>query len=90
MSGVNDIGAIDQPERLANIVIGDQNTDATLREVAHELLALELLALLLEAPTDDSVELAVSFTKDVGYTLQEVAPQVPPPPLPFASPSARL
>jgi pre-mRNA-splicing factor CWC22 len=31
--------------------------------VAHEILALELLTLLLERPTDDSVEVAVSFVR---------------------------
>lgn len=31
--------------------------------VLHELVALELLTLLLENPTDDSVEVAVGFVK---------------------------
>eukprot|EP00803_Ostreobium_quekettii_P000150 evm.model.scf_11.29 EVM.evm.TU.scf_11.29 scf_11:256419-264268(+) len=43
--------------------------------VAHELLALELLMVLLENPSDNSVEVAVSFTKEVGATLQELSPQ---------------
>ena len=37
-----------------------------LLEVAHELLALQLLTVLLEEPTDDSVESAVNFTKEIG------------------------
>ena len=45
------------------------------QQLAHELLALELLALLLERPSDDSVELAVQFTKEVGQTLTEVSPR---------------
>lgn len=35
-------------------------------QVAHELLALQLLTVLLEEPTDDSVEIAVNFTKEIG------------------------
>lgn len=35
-------------------------------QVAHELLALQLLTVLLEDPTDDSVEIAVNFTKEIG------------------------
>ena len=31
--------------------------------VLHELVALELLTLLLEEPSDDSVEVAVGFIK---------------------------
>lgn len=44
------------------------------QQVAHELLALQVLALLLEAPTDDSVEVAISFVKDCGALLSEVSP----------------
>jgi len=42
--------------------------------VAHEILALQLLALLLEAPTDDSVEVAVAFTRECGAALSVCAP----------------
>ena len=45
------------------------------QQVEHELLALEILALLLEKPSDDSVELAVGFVKEVGATLLEVSPK---------------
>lgn len=44
-------------------------------QVAHELLALQLLTVLLEEPTDDSVEIAVAFVKEVGQLLQELSPQ---------------
>jgi pre-mRNA-splicing factor CWC22 len=44
------------------------------QQVAHEIIALQLLALLLERPTDDSVEVAVSFTKEVGALLGSVSP----------------
>ena len=33
------------------------------QQVLHELVALEVLTLLLEDPTDDSVEVAVGFLK---------------------------
>ncbi|WFD45197.1 pre-mRNA-splicing factor cwc22 [Malassezia psittaci] len=45
------------------------------QRVAHELLALEILVLLLEHPTDDSVELAVAFMREVGQFLAEEAPK---------------
>ncbi|KAF6019582.1 ncm [Bugula neritina] len=45
------------------------------QEVAHELLALEVLTLLLEKATDDSVELAVGFLKECGQKLTEVSPK---------------
>ncbi|OAY82362.1 Pre-mRNA-splicing factor CWC [Ananas comosus] len=42
--------------------------------VAHELVALELLTVLLENPTDDSVEVAVGFVKECGALLQDISP----------------
>ena len=44
-------------------------------QVAHELLALQLLTILLEDPTDDSVEVAVNFVKEVGQLLEELSPR---------------
>jgi pre-mRNA-splicing factor CWC22 len=44
-------------------------------QIAHELLSLQLLTVLLEEPTDDSVEIAVGFVKEVGQILQELSPQ---------------
>lgn len=41
--------------------------------VAHEILALEILTLLVEVPTDDSVEVAIAFLKECGMKLQEVS-----------------
>ncbi|KAG1464324.1 hypothetical protein G6F46_002907 [Rhizopus delemar] len=43
--------------------------------VAHEILALQILALLLERPTDDSVEIAVGFMREVGAHLANVSPK---------------
>ncbi|KAJ8916237.1 hypothetical protein NQ315_016376 [Exocentrus adspersus] len=43
------------------------------QRVAHEILALEILTLLVETPTDDSVEVAISFLKECGQKLTEVS-----------------
>uniref|UniRef100_S4RMU5 Pre-mRNA-splicing factor CWC22 homolog n=1 Tax=Petromyzon marinus TaxID=7757 RepID=S4RMU5_PETMA len=45
------------------------------QNVAHEVLSLEILTLLLERPTDDSVEVAVGFLKECGLKLTEVSPR---------------
>jgi pre-mRNA-splicing factor CWC22 len=45
------------------------------QQVAHEILALQILVLLLETPTDDSVEIAVSFMREVGAFLAETSPK---------------
>lgn len=43
--------------------------------VCHEILALELMSLFLENSTDDSVELAVAFIKEVGKRVYELCPK---------------
>ncbi|XP_030747877.1 pre-mRNA-splicing factor CWC22 homolog [Sitophilus oryzae] len=43
------------------------------QSVAHEILALEILTLLIETPTDDSVEVAIAFLKECGQKLTEVS-----------------
>ncbi|XP_053606485.1 pre-mRNA-splicing factor CWC22 homolog [Plodia interpunctella] len=43
------------------------------QRVAHEILALELLTLLVETPTDDSVEVSIAFLKECGQKLTEVS-----------------
>ncbi|RWS26408.1 pre-mRNA-splicing factor CWC22-like protein, partial [Leptotrombidium deliense] len=45
------------------------------QEVAHEVVALELLTLLLENTTNDSVEVAVGFLKECGMKLSELSPR---------------
>ena len=45
------------------------------QQVVHELIALELLTVLLSTPTNDSVEVAIEFVKECGYTLHELTPQ---------------
>lgn len=45
------------------------------QRVVHEIVALEMLVLLLEKPTDDSVEVAVGFMREVGAFLTEEAPK---------------
>lgn len=43
------------------------------QRVSHEILALEILTLLVESPTDDSVEVAIAFLKESGQKLTEVS-----------------
>ncbi|RGB34802.1 MIF4G-domain-containing protein [Rhizophagus diaphanus] len=43
--------------------------------VAHEIVALQILVLLLEHPTSDSVEVAVGFMRECGAHLAEVSPK---------------
>ncbi|MCL7028993.1 hypothetical protein MKW94_005131, partial [Papaver nudicaule] len=44
-------------------------------QVAHEIIALELLTVLLENPMDDSVEVAVGFVTECGALLQDITPK---------------
>lgn len=43
--------------------------------IVDKVLALQILALLLERPTDDSVEIAVGFMREVGALLANVCPK---------------
>ncbi|OTF77763.1 hypothetical protein BLA29_005098, partial [Euroglyphus maynei] len=43
------------------------------QNVAHEILALEILILLLENATNDSVEVAIAFLKECGAKLEDVS-----------------
>uniref|UniRef100_F6R2U8 Pre-mRNA-splicing factor CWC22 homolog n=1 Tax=Ciona intestinalis TaxID=7719 RepID=F6R2U8_CIOIN len=45
------------------------------QQVAHEILGLQILTLMLETPTDDSVEVAVGFLKECGQKLGELSPR---------------
>ncbi|KAL4575159.1 hypothetical protein LXL04_022001 [Taraxacum kok-saghyz] len=44
-------------------------------QVVQELIALELLTILLENPTDDSVEVAVGFVTECGSILLDLSPK---------------
>lgn len=44
------------------------------QQVANEILAIEILMLLLNKPTDDSVEIAVGLMREVGAHLEEMSP----------------
>ena len=44
------------------------------QQVIHELIALELLSLLLQNPTEDSVEIAVDFMQESGQVLADITP----------------
>ncbi|KAJ2787550.1 pre-mRNA-splicing factor cwc22 [Coemansia interrupta] len=48
----------------------------TNQRIANEILAFQVVSLLLETPTDDSVEVAVAFMREVGALLLESAPRV--------------
>ncbi|KFY89134.1 hypothetical protein V500_05920 [Pseudogymnoascus sp. VKM F-4518 (FW-2643)] len=43
------------------------------QQVAHEMIAAQILLLLLHKPTDDSVEIAVGLTREVGQHLEEMS-----------------
>ena len=43
------------------------------QQVAHEMLAAQMLLLLLHKPTNDSVEIAVGLTREVGQYLEEMS-----------------
>lgn len=45
------------------------------QRVVTEVLALEILVLLLEKPSDDSIEIAVGFMREVGAFLSEESPK---------------
>jgi len=45
------------------------------QQVAHEILVIEILMLLLNKPTDDSVEIAVGLIREVGAHLEEMSPR---------------
>lgn len=42
------------------------------QQVAHEVVAAQILLLLLHKPTDDSVEIAVGLTREVGQHMEEM------------------
>ena len=43
------------------------------QQVAHEMVVAQILLLLLHKPTDDSVEIAVGLTREVGQHLEEMS-----------------
>ncbi|KAI0029326.1 MIF4G-domain-containing protein, partial [Vararia minispora EC-137] len=45
------------------------------QNVAGDIIALQILILLLERPTDDSIEIAVGLTREVGAHLAENSPK---------------
>ena len=45
------------------------------QQIVHELISLEILTLLLDSPTDDSVEVAITFLRECGQKLSEVSPR---------------
>ncbi|CAF4670562.1 unnamed protein product, partial [Rotaria sp. Silwood2] len=45
------------------------------QNILHEIVALKILVLLLEKPSNDSIELAIVFLKECGQKLIEVSPR---------------
>ncbi|KAK0404179.1 hypothetical protein QR680_017326 [Steinernema hermaphroditum] len=45
------------------------------QQVTHEILALEILIVLLENPTSDSIEVAIAFLKECGAKLSDISPK---------------
>ena len=45
------------------------------QSLAHEVVALQILVLFLERPTDDSIEITIGFTREVGVFLSENSPK---------------
>ncbi|KAK7061197.1 hypothetical protein R3P38DRAFT_3383459 [Favolaschia claudopus] len=45
------------------------------QNVAHEIIALQIVVLLVDRPTDDSIEIAVGFMREVGAFLSENSPK---------------
>jgi len=45
-------------------------------QVVHEMIAAQILLLLLQKPTDDSVEIAVGLMREVGMFLEEMSPAI--------------
>ncbi|KAJ1969708.1 pre-mRNA-splicing factor cwc22 [Dispira parvispora] len=48
----------------------------TNQRMVNEILAFQILQLLFENPTDDSVEVAIGFLKECGAYLSDIAPRV--------------
>lgn len=46
------------------------------QQVVHEMLVAQILLLLLQKPTDDSVEIAIALIKEVGAHLDEFSPAI--------------
>ncbi|KAG6218621.1 pre-mRNA-splicing factor cwc22 [Claviceps purpurea] len=46
------------------------------QQVQHEMLAGQILLLLLHKPTDDGVEIAVGFCREVGQYLEDMQPSI--------------
>ncbi|KAK9418787.1 hypothetical protein SUNI508_07807 [Seiridium unicorne] len=46
------------------------------QQVVHEMLVAQILLLLLQKPTDDSVEIAIALIKEVGAHLDEFNPAI--------------
>uniref|UniRef100_A0A7S3UXZ2 MI domain-containing protein n=1 Tax=Aplanochytrium stocchinoi TaxID=215587 RepID=A0A7S3UXZ2_9STRA len=67
--------ALKRNEKLQSIASVSFIAHLVNQRVAHELLALEVIQILLANPTNASVEVAIEFTKQVGMLLEDVVPK---------------
>ena len=63
----------DKPVLIASTTFLAQLTNV---QVCHEMIAAQILLLLLHHPTDDSVEIAVNLTRECGQHLEEMNPAI--------------
>lgn len=63
-----------QSNKLRSVALARFLAHLVNQRVCHELIALQVAALLLERPTDDSIEVAIGFCKECGALLTEVCP----------------
>ena len=66
--------AIKKSHKLKSVALARFLAHLVNQRVCHELVALQVAALLLERPTDDSIEVAIGFCKECGALLTEVCP----------------
>jgi pre-mRNA-splicing factor CWC22 len=72
VSGFRD--SFSQSNKLKSVALARFLAHLVNQRVCHELIALQIAALLLERPTDDSIEVAIGFCKECGALLTEVCP----------------
>ncbi|VDN42174.1 unnamed protein product [Gongylonema pulchrum] len=61
-------------DKTATVVISKFIAHLINQQVIHEILALDMMILMLENPTDDSIEVTVAFLKECGAKLSEISP----------------
>ena len=62
-------------DKVATVALSSFLAHLVNQHVAHEILALQLVTLMLGAPTNDSVEIACAFVTESGATLADLTPK---------------